>query len=163
MNENLFAVLQTGFPDDTTCFIETGNGDVFSYGDMLERSAQYANALIRLGVKPSDRVAVQVEKSIEGLMLYLGAIRAGAAYLPLNSAYTLTELGYFLSDAEPSLVVCRPAMEKHIRPLVGTAVLETLGDDGVGGSLPALADMASASLELRSPHFLSRPRFARYP
>ena len=48
MNENLFAVLQTGFPDDTTCFIETGNGDVFSYGDMLERSAQYANALIRL-------------------------------------------------------------------------------------------------------------------
>ena len=163
MNKNLFTVLEAGFPDDSTCFIETQDGDVFTYGEMLQRSAQYGNALIGLGVKPGDRVAVQVEKSIEGLMLYLGAIRAGAAFLPLNTAYTLTELSYFLSDAEPALVVCRPAMENDLGALSGEAVLETLGDDGIGGSLPALADSASASLEFRSPHFLSRPRFAHYP
>ncbi|MFQ5625842.1 MAG: malonyl-CoA synthase [Methyloligellaceae bacterium] len=147
MNKNLFTVLQAGFPDDSTCFIETQGGDVFTYGEMLQRSAQYGNTLIGLGVKPGDRVAVQVEKSIEGLMLYLGVIRAGAAFLPLNTAYTLAELSYFLSDAEPALVVCRPAMEKDIGALSGAAVVETLGDDGVGGSLPALADTASASLE----------------
>ena len=57
MNENLFAVLQAGFPDDSTCFIETQSGYVFTYGEMLQRSAKYGNALIGLGVKPGDRVA----------------------------------------------------------------------------------------------------------
>ena len=143
MNENLFSVLRAGFPDSDCCFIETGSGDIFTYGDMLRRSAQYANALIGLGVKPGDRVAVQVEKSIESLMLYLGAIRAGAAFLPLNTAYTPAELEYFLGDAEPVLVVCRPAMESGVGAVSGEAVLETLGDSGVGGTLGALVDLAS--------------------
>jgi malonyl-CoA/methylmalonyl-CoA synthetase len=55
---------------------------------MVDASARFANVLVRLGVKPGDRVAVQVEKSFEALMLYLGTVRAGAIFLPLNSAYT---------------------------------------------------------------------------
>ncbi len=147
MNENLFAALRDNFPDPDCCLIETGGGDIFTYGDMLLRSAQYANALIGLGVKPGDRVAVQVGKSIESLMLYLGAIRSGAAYLPLNTAYTPSELGFFLGDAEPALVVCRPATEGETGAVSGAAVLETLGDGGVGGTLGALADMASEEIE----------------
>ena len=147
MNENLFAVLRDNFPEPARCFIETGGGDVFTYGDMLMRSAQHANALVGLGVKPGDRVAVQVGKSIESLMLYLGALRAGAAFLPLNTAYTPAELSYFLGDSEPALVVCRPAMESDIAAVSGEAILETLGDGGVGGTLGALADMASDSFD----------------
>ncbi len=64
-----------------------------------------------LGVKPGDRVAAQVEKSAEALMLYLGSLRAGAVYLPLNTAYTAGEIRYFLGDAEPTLFVCRPELE----------------------------------------------------
>lgn len=147
MNENFFTALRANFPDSACCFIETGNGNIFTYGDMLLRSAQYANALVGLGVKPGDRVAVQVEKSIESLMLYLGAIRAGAAFLPLNTAYTMAELDYFLGDAEPALVVCRSAMESDVGAVRGEAALETLGDGGMGGTLLALADMASDSFD----------------
>ncbi len=134
MYENLFSVLRKNFPSDDTTLIRTASGRVISYGDMLKRTAQFANALVELGVKPGDRVAAQVGKSCEALMLYLGAVRAGAAYLPLNTAYTRAELGYFLSDAEPSLLVCCPSMENALKGECGDAKLETLGDGGEGGS-----------------------------
>ncbi len=69
------------------------------------------------GVRPGDRVAVQAEKSVPALVLYLAAVRAGAVYLPLNTAYTLAELEYFISDAEPSLVVCDPSNREGVEPL----------------------------------------------
>jgi malonyl-CoA/methylmalonyl-CoA synthetase len=147
MYENLFSVLRKNFPSDDTTFIRTASGRVISYGDMLKRTAQFANALVELGVKPGDRVATQVGKSCEALMLYLGAVRAGAAYLPLNTAYTRAELGYFFSDAEPSLLVCRPSMENALKGECGEAKLETLGDGGEGGSLLALVDAASQEFE----------------
>ncbi len=73
-----------------------------------------ANVLVSRGVKPGDRVAAQTEKSVPGLVLYLATVRAGAVYLPLNTAYTLNELEYFISDAEPSLVVCDPSKAEGI-------------------------------------------------
>ena len=74
----------------------------------MARAGQMANVLVSRGVKPGDRVAAQTEKSVPALVLYLAAVRAGAVYLPLNTAYTLNELEYFIGDAEPSLVVCDP-------------------------------------------------------
>ena len=148
MNENLFSVLKSNFPADlSTGFIQTRSGHITTYADMLARTAQYANALSELGLARGDRVAVQVEKSLEALMVYLGAIRAGMAYLPLNTAYTSAEMSYFISDAEPRLVVCRTASEKDVRSVSGKVRVETLGDGGEGGSLPALADAASKSFE----------------
>ena len=73
-----------------------------------------ANVLVARGVKPGDRVAAQTEKSVPALVLYLATVRAGAVYLPLNTAYTLNELDYFIGDAEPSLVVCDPAKAEGI-------------------------------------------------
>ncbi len=68
------------------------------------------------GVEPGDRVAVQVEKTVENFLLYLAVLRAGAVYLPLNTAYTLAELDYFIGDAEPKLVVCDPAKARRAWP-----------------------------------------------
>ena len=84
----------------------TGAGTATS--DVDDVSARFANALVDLGVEPGDRVAVQVEKSIEAIMLYLGTIRAGAVFLPLNTAYTPAEIEYFVGDAEPRVFVCDP-------------------------------------------------------
>ena len=48
---------------------------------------------------------MQVEKSVEVLMLYLASLRSGHIFLPLNPAYQLSEIAYFLTNAEPALVV----------------------------------------------------------
>jgi len=123
-------------------FIETAEGRRWTYGDMLRLSGQFAHALARLGVTPGDRVAVQVEKSPEALMLYLACLRAGAIYLPLNTAYTLAELGYFLGDATPALVVVDPKVRDSVAEIAGGAV-ETLDATG-GGSLLQLAGAEEA-------------------
>jgi malonyl-CoA/methylmalonyl-CoA synthetase len=78
------------------------------YRQMLSASARYAHALAALGVEPGDRVAVQMEKSPATIFIYLACLRAGAVFLPLNTAYTPHEVGYFLSDAHPKVLVCDP-------------------------------------------------------
>src|ERR1700681_2835413 len=100
-----------------------------------------ANLLVERGVKPGDRVAAQTEKSVPGLVLYLGTVRACAVYLPLNTAYTLNELDYFITDAEPSLVVCDPAKADGIGAIAAKvgAKVETLDTNGKGSLTDAAA------------------------
>ncbi|QEY74840.1 malonate--CoA ligase [Pseudomonas denitrificans (nom. rej.)] len=140
MNQSLFAEIGKHLPSDLSKpFIRTPDGGGYSYADMLRSTSQFAHALVELGVQPGDRVAVQVDKSPETVMLYLAVLRVGAVYLPLNSGYTGEELRYFLDDAEPSLFVCAPAFEAQARELAkvsGVAHVETLGDAG-NGSLMA--------------------------
>jgi malonyl-CoA/methylmalonyl-CoA synthetase len=122
-------------------FLEVPGGGRLSYGDLLAGSGRLAAALQARGVRPGDRVAAQVEKSPQALLLYLACVRAGAVFLPLNTAYTVAELDHFLGDAEPALVACDPARLEAIRPVAeahGARAVETLDASG-GGSLPALA------------------------
>ncbi len=144
-NANLFSRLFGSLDDPSRLAIETPDGRHISYGDLIERSGQIANFLVKRGVKTGDRVAVQVEKSVENLILYLAVVRAGAVYLPLNTAYTLNELDYFVTDAEPSLVVCDPAKAEGLRAIAAKvgAVIETLDADGKG-SLSEGADAEKA-------------------
>ena len=89
MSENLFEKLQAGFPAERErAAIELPDGRVHSYADLEAASGRFARLLEDLGVVQGDRVAVQVEKSAEALFLYLACLRAGAIYLPLNTAYT---------------------------------------------------------------------------
>ena len=141
MNANLFARLFDSLDDPTRLAIETLDGEHISYGDLVARAGRMANVLVNSGVKTGDRVAAQTEKSVPGLVLYLAAVRAGAVYLPLNTAYTLNELEYFITDAEPSLVVCDPSKAEGIGSIaakVGAKVL-TLGADGEGSLTDAAA------------------------
>jgi malonyl-CoA/methylmalonyl-CoA synthetase len=145
MNANLFSRLFDSLDDPTRLAIETTDGQRISYGDLVARAGQIANVLVNSGVKPGDRVAAQTEKSVPGLVLYLATVRAGGVYLPLNTAYTLNELEYFITDAEPSLVVCEPSKAQGIGAIgakIGARV-ETLGADG-RGTLTDAAAKASA-------------------
>lgn len=144
-NANLFSRLFDGLDDPKRLAIETQDGAHISYGDLIARAGQMANVLVARGVKPGDRVAVQVEKSVANIVLYLATVRAGAVYLPLNTAYTLNELDYFIGDAEPSLVVCDPAKAEGLAPVAAKvkAKVETLGPDGKG-SLTDAAEKASS-------------------
>ncbi|MBI1360061.1 MAG: AMP-binding protein [Alphaproteobacteria bacterium] len=106
MSENLYDLLSGGFPADRSapCFLLTGGGEV-SYGALEQAAAEIAGRFIAEGVKPGDRIAMQVEKSIEAVMIYLATLKAGAVFLPLNSAYTPSEVEYFINDAEPRLFI----------------------------------------------------------
>lgn len=136
MSENLFATFRSRFSTDLSkAFLERPDASIVTYADLIRISGQLANALKRLGVKPGDRVAAQVDKSAEALLVFLAALRAGAVYLPLNSAYTIGEVRYFLSDAEPTVFVCRPETAADMKALVaelGVSSVETLGPTGEG-------------------------------
>ena len=137
---NLFELIRSRIADPKRPFLIGADGSTLSYGEMLDRTGQIANMLVLCGVEPGDRVAVQVEKSVENLLLYLAVLRAGAVYLPLNTAYTLTELDYFIGDAEPKLVVCDPAKREGLAEVAGkrgVASVETLDAKGKGSLIDA--------------------------
>jgi malonyl-CoA/methylmalonyl-CoA synthetase len=140
MNANLFSQLFDNLDNAGKTAIEASDGTRISYGELIARSGQIANHLLTQGVKTGDRVAVQVEKSVTALVLYLATVRAGAIFLPLNTAYTLNELEYFITDAEPSLVVCDPSKRDGVAKIAAKvrAMVDTLDASGKG----SLADGA---------------------
>ena len=105
------------------------DGRSYSYGDVESVSGRYANVLVGLGVEPGDRVAVQVPKSIEAIMLYLAVVRVGAVFLPLNTGYTPAEIEYFLGNATPRIFVCDPNKRSDYEELTAKLGigLETMG------------------------------------
>ena len=137
---NLFDLCLSGRAGSRRPALEVPGGEIMSYDGLIEESGRLANALTAAGVGRGDRVAVQVEKSARNLVLYLACLRMGAVYLPLNTAYTLNELAYFIGDSEPSLVVCDPAVREGVAALAGPvgARVETLDAAGEG----SLADLA---------------------
>ncbi|MFN3685498.1 malonate--CoA ligase [Salinarimonas sp.] len=136
MNANLYALYRSRFPADPHApFMELDDGSSVAFGDVIARSGRIAALLRALGVGKGDRVAVQVEKSAHTVCLYLACLQIGAIHLPLNTAYTVSEIAYFVGDAEPKAIVCDPASEAALAPIAaqraGTHLL-TLAADGSG-------------------------------
>jgi malonyl-CoA/methylmalonyl-CoA synthetase len=103
---NLYGLFRSRFPADGNApFLIEPDGREIGYAALDGRTARLAARLTQLGVAPGDRVAIQAEKSVDGLLLYLATLRAGAVHLPLNPAYTPAEVRYFLEDSEPALFV----------------------------------------------------------
>ena len=145
MNANIFSRLFYKLDNPSRLAIETHDGGRITYGELIARAGKMANVLVARGVKPGDRVAVRVEKSVANIVLYLATVRAGAVYLPINTAYTLNEFDHFITDAEPSLVVCDPSKAEGIAAIAAKvkARVESLGPGGKG-SMTRAADKANA-------------------
>ena len=146
MTANLYSLAVERSPGAERTFIETASGRVITYAQAFALAGRLANALSQRGVVPGDRVAVQVEKSAEAAVLTLACLRAGAALLPLNTAYTLAELEYFIGDAGPRVVVCAPERHEAIAALgarLGVAAVETLGAGGDGSLMELAAGMSA--------------------
>jgi malonyl-CoA/methylmalonyl-CoA synthetase len=141
-NDNLFAALRRAFPADLdSVAVETADGDGaprrYTWRDLDRASAMIANLLDSLELPAGARVAVQTDKSVEALMLYLGVLRAGLVYLPLNTAYQSAEIEYFVGNAEPAVVVCASRNFPWVSKIAfraGTRNVFTLDDD-ISGSL----------------------------
>ncbi len=143
MNHNLFAALRAAFPSDLNAIaVETEDGLCYSWSDLDCASAMMANLLTSFKLPRGARVAVQVEKSVEAMMLYLATLRAGLVFLPLNTAYQSAEIEYFVGNAEPSVVVCSGSNFGWVRKIAfkaGTAHVFTLNDDRTGSLLERAA------------------------
>ena len=147
-NQNLFSALRAAFPADLDSIaVETDNGLAYSWRDLDRATAMVANLLQSLDIPNSQdgvppRVAVQVEKSVEAMVLYLATLRAGFVFLPLNTAYQSAEIEYFIGNAEPAVVVCTArnfAWVSQIAFKAGTRHVFTLDDDRTGSLLERAA------------------------
>jgi len=116
-------------------FLKTPDGRTLTYASLRDQSGRFAAALRRRGVVPGDRVAVQVDKSAEAVLLYVACLRMGAVYVPINVTNTPNEVEYFLRDSQPRVAVIRPADRALLEPLAaqaGVRHLESLGADREG-------------------------------
>jgi len=142
-NRNLFVALRAAFPQDLDQWaVETDEGLRYSWRDLDRATAMLANFLQSLGLPEGSRIAVQVEKSVEAMMLYLATLRAGYVFLPLNTAYQKAEIAYFVGNAEPAVVVCTPKNFGWVSKIAfqaGTGHVFTLGDDRSGSLLERAA------------------------
>jgi len=146
MNHNLYIALRAGFPEnlDATAIetADTAQPLHYRWRDLERGSAMLANLLASLGLPAGARVAVQVDKSVEALMLYLAVLRAGLVYLPLNNAYQAGEVEYFVGNAQPAVVVCSKrnfGWVSKLAFLAGSAHVYTLDDDRSGTLLDRAA------------------------
>ncbi len=141
MNENIYAILARGFPQNADApFLILPDDRRYSYRELEQETARYANLLMACGLKRGDRVAAQVDKSPAALFLYLGCVRAGLAYVPINPEYQSDDIEYFLNNADASVFVCRPDFLKNAKKLarnVGARKVFGLGIDGTGSLVEA--------------------------
>ncbi len=128
-------------------FLRTSQGREISYAALREQSHRIACALMRRGVVPGERVAVQVDKSVEAVLLYIACLRLGAVFVPINVANTPNEVEYFLRDSRPRVAVIRPQDRHVLEPLAIEAgvALETLGENGDGSLCELAAECADDS------------------
>ncbi|WP_300710681.1 malonyl-CoA synthase [Limnohabitans sp.] len=142
-SHNLFSALRAAFPSDLQATaVETDEGLRYSWADLERATAMMANLLKSLDLPEGSRVAVQVEKSVEAMMLYLATLRAGYVFLPLNTAYQSAEIEYFIGNAEPAVVVCSGANFGWVSKIAfkaGTQHVFTLNDDRTGSLLDRAA------------------------
>jgi malonyl-CoA/methylmalonyl-CoA synthetase len=152
MSWNLYDRLLASADSDSSICIEKEDGLVLTYADLARLSGSFANYLASIGVGAGHRVAAKVEKSVEAIALYLATLRAGAVYLPLNTAYTAAEADYFVRDAQPTLIVCDPGEASDLRAIAAKADgrLETLDRHGRGSFVDAAAGFSA--------HFDTVPR-----
>ena len=142
-NENIFDSFDRSFARaGERIAIRSQSGHTkLNFATLRSAAARYANALVALGIEPGDRITVQIDKPVANVILYLASLKVGAVYQPLNTAYTETEVAYFVADAGPKIIVCDPSRQQAMRKLGDrNKVLAVVNLDSNGeGSLASLA------------------------
>ena len=143
------ALLAIHRDNDGTLISDPISGATLSYRDFVAHAARCANALVSAGLQPGDRLVVQTGKSVASIALYAGCVQAGVVYLPLNTAYTASEVEYFVSDAGASLLVCDPASQSNLAQVASkhSVLLHTQSEDGESGSWVKLTKAASTQFD----------------
>ncbi|VAW24639.1 Long-chain-fatty-acid--CoA ligase [hydrothermal vent metagenome] len=146
MSNPLFDALFGQHMGKTTPFLHLADGSIVTHDEFLQTTRRYANVLNQLGLRPGDRVAVQIEKSPQALAIYAACVQAGMVFLPLNTAYTPPEISYFLENSAAKLFICQSSLKDILTGITNQTgtILQTLDANGMG----TFAELAqSASIE----------------
>ena len=145
MNNTLFDALFAPHLSKETAFLHLLDGTTLTHAAFLRMAAQIGGVLDSIGMQAGDRLALQVDKSPEAMAVYAACVQKGVIFLPLNTAYTASELSYFIENSGAKLVICDPAKETSISEITAKtgAQLLSLGVDGSG----SLMDAASTQPE----------------
>jgi malonyl-CoA/methylmalonyl-CoA synthetase len=146
---NLAELLASRCANNDGPFIHSDDGRTFTFEGFHRLAGQLAQQLISAGARPGNRIAVQVEKSVEAIALFWACARAGLIFLPLNTAYTASEVSYFLTDAEAAIFITTPQREGEMKVVTGKCGVQTVLtlDEAGSGSL-----MDNLGAELASDH-----------
>ncbi|MDF1749099.1 MAG: AMP-binding protein, partial [Alphaproteobacteria bacterium] len=151
MTNHLYDALFQPHVDREAPFLILSDGRIETYRAFLDRAARIAHVITDMGLVPGDRLAVQVAKSPEALSVYVACVQAGVIFLPLNTAYTASEVDYFVGDATPKILLCDQKAAADLQPIAqghGAQIL-TLNADG-SGSLMDAANQAPGGFTTRA-------------
>ncbi len=132
---NFYGLIRLRRPADLSRPLIEWSDRLYSWEDMEKTSAHFAAILTALGCAKGDRVAAQIDKSPAALFLYLACLRAGMAFVPINTDYRVDEVEYLLRDSRPSVIVTNKnnvTRLKELTSLCGSRPVLTLAEDGSG-------------------------------
>ncbi|MCP4318249.1 MAG: malonyl-CoA synthase [Hyphomicrobiales bacterium] len=134
MANTLYDALFAPHEKNTGVFLHLKEGGNIAYEAFLRMAAQFAHVISDAGLTAGDRLAVQVAKSPEALAVYAACVRSGVIFLPLNTAYTRAEVGYFVENSGAKLVLCDSSSADAVAEIAARneAALMTLEADGSG-------------------------------
>ncbi|WP_285752272.1 non-ribosomal peptide synthetase [Lentzea sp. NBRC 105346] len=105
-----------------------------SYSELDARSDRLAHRLVALGVGREDRVAVHLRRGVDVVVAVLGVLKAGAAYLPIDTRYADGRRDYMITEGRVRLVITHPDLAAD---LPDVEVLHYRDEPATGGSLPS--------------------------
>ena len=138
LNKNLYSYFEQVFTRCNERVALDAGEEIWTYAKLSDVTNRLAGALVEEGICAGDRVVVQAGKCPLGIALYLACLKIGAVYVPLNTAYTVAEVDYFIGDAEPKLLVLQEESSELTRD---SHRLWTLNEHGEG----TVAALAAAS------------------
>jgi len=144
MNHNLYKILYENFKSDLgKICIEIPDYKKISFKDLDILSAHFASFLNNLGLKKGDRMICQIDKSLSAIGLYLGCLRMGVIYTPLNTSYTNDEVEYFIKNIEPKLFVGRSKLNDDVENICSRLGVPFFKTIGISDNDPALIEILS--------------------
>ncbi|MBH2581302.1 amino acid adenylation domain-containing protein, partial [Serratia marcescens] len=88
--------------------------DSLSYAQLNAHANQLAHQLIAQGVRPGDRVATSLERSVSLVIAQLAILKAGAAYVPLDPHLPVARQAWIIGDSGASLILCDRDLDREI-------------------------------------------------
>ena len=124
-----------------------------TYAQLNARANQLAHRLRALGVKPDERVAICVERSLEMLVGLLAILKAGGAYVPLDPVYPVDRMAHMLEDSAPVAVLGHASTRAALDPaMAGMATPPALVDLGDVRTDQSSDNLGRAETGLKSEH-----------